>query len=72
MHQIMASGTLSDPKRHKTVLDSSKNTIFWYYIKFNFIFVLVPELSLESVKLRIMYVRTIAGQKLTEGYVVLC
>ena len=53
------------------ISDNSKSTIFQYYIKYIFIYFLVPVLSLGSFRLHIMCVVTIAMQKLTEGYVAL-
>ena len=70
MHKIMASGTFEWLKRHRIVSYSSKSTIFWYYMKHSFIYLLVPVLSLGSVTLCIMCIGTIAGQKLT-GYIAL-
>ena len=58
-------------KKHKTVSEDSKNTIFQDYIKHSFIYLLVPVLSLGSVRLRIICVGTIAGRKSLEGYVAL-
>ena len=60
---------LSGLKRHKPVSDSSESTIFQYYMKHSFMYLLVPRLSLRSVGLCIMCVWTIAGRKLTENYV---
>ena len=62
---------LNSTKRHKTVLDSSESTFFWHYMKRSFIYLLVPILSLGSIRLYIMYFGTIAGWKLTEGYITL-
>ena len=62
---------LIGPIRHQPILDGSKSTIFQYFVKHSLIYLLVSVLSLGSVRLCIMYVGKIAGQKLTEGYVTL-
>ena len=59
-------------KRQKTISDGSKSKIYRCYIKHSFIYLLVPVLSIGSVKLCIMCVRTKARQKSIEGYVALC
>ena len=63
---------LRDLKRHKIVLDGSESTILWYYINHSFIYLLLPVLTLGSIRLCIMCIGTIAGRKSTEGYVTLC
>ena len=54
------------------VLDSSKSAVFRYLIKHSFIYLLVPVLSLENIRLCIMCAGTIAGQRSIEGYIALC
>ena len=71
MYETMAFRTLSDPKRHKIVLDGFESTVFQNYIKYSFIYLLVPILSLGIFRLCIICIGPIAGQKSTEGYVIL-
>ena len=73
MRQVMASGTFEWPeKKHKMVSDGSESTTFQYYMKRSSIYILVPVLSLGSVRLHIMCIGTIAGWKSTESSIALC
>ena len=62
---------LSGRKGQQTVSDGSESTAYHYYMKLSFIYVLVPVLSLGNFRLHTIYIGTIAGWKLTEGYITL-
>ena len=58
---LQQSGTFEWPKKAQNGHGWLKSTIFQYYTKHRFIYILVPILSLGSVGLYIMCFGTIAG-----------
>ena len=73
MHQVMASKTFDWPKKAQNESWMALKVLFsWHNIKNSFIYLLVTIISLESVRLPIICVGTIARQKSIDGYVALC